>query len=283
MSSTNAKEHKLSGIYQIKLSDDWFYIGSSKNIHKRFVDHRYELSKGVHTNEKMQRVYNKYNNIEIRILSVCPVEYLTKLEQWFLDNYKEGITLNIVKMAAGNYMPTSKESTKEKLSAIRKGRVFSDITRQRISESKMGSKNAMYGVKQSKETIEKRTQKIRGRKRSAEEKLRTLCTRKDRKEYLLMYKNKIHYCFNMTMVGEVLNISTRSITRHVSGLQGSYKKYILLEHSHRALTPELIELHSDKITNLRPTQELTDLIIQSMVSKDLVEELTVKYNKLIKP
>lgn len=50
-----------SGIYCIKNKiNDKLYIGSSSNIHKRFICHKYALRKDKHHNKPLQHSFNKY-------------------------------------------------------------------------------------------------------------------------------------------------------------------------------------------------------------------------------
>lgn len=60
-----------SGIYRIYCkSEDKSYIGKSINIEERWKQHLYELKKGNHINNKLQKVFNKYgkDNFEFSIL-----------------------------------------------------------------------------------------------------------------------------------------------------------------------------------------------------------------------
>lgn len=47
-------------------------------------------------------------------------------------------------------------------SSKNKGHIVSDETREKIRQTKLGSKNPMYGKKQSEETIRKRSEKLKG-------------------------------------------------------------------------------------------------------------------------
>lgn len=93
-----------SGIYKItNIINNKFYIGSSCNIRVRYNEHIRELLKNNHPNKKLQNSFNKHgrNNFKFEILAICPVEYLIKLEQWFIDNQKP--FYNISPTAGNNY------------------------------------------------------------------------------------------------------------------------------------------------------------------------------------
>lgn len=112
-----------SGIYQIscKNSND-FYIGSAKDLNHRWNTHLYCLKNNKHHNIILQRKFNKYgkDNFEFKILSKVPVEYLIKLEQWFLDNLNPSI--NVYKTAYSPIGFKHSEETKSKLSEQKKGK-----------------------------------------------------------------------------------------------------------------------------------------------------------------
>ena len=49
------------GIYKITNNiNNKFYIGSSKNITKRFKEHKWRLKNNKHPNNKLQNSWNKY-------------------------------------------------------------------------------------------------------------------------------------------------------------------------------------------------------------------------------
>lgn len=81
----------MSGIYCIQniITKDG-YIGSSNNLKTRFICHKSSLKHNKHKNIKLQLAVNKYSleNFEFYIIAKCPIEYLAKLEQWFINNLK---------------------------------------------------------------------------------------------------------------------------------------------------------------------------------------------------
>ena len=80
-----------SGVYQIKnIVNNKIYIGSSKNIKKRFGNHKWSLRKLRHDNILLQNSWNKYgeNVFEFSILEVCEIHILIEREQYYLDLHK---------------------------------------------------------------------------------------------------------------------------------------------------------------------------------------------------
>ena len=79
-----------SGIYKIDLGTDKVYIGSSKNIDKRLNSHLSKLRRGSHSNQKLQRAFDKHGedcfNYKI-IEEEVNENKLLKLEQYYLDNH----------------------------------------------------------------------------------------------------------------------------------------------------------------------------------------------------
>lgn len=82
---------KYSGIYRITNTiNNKCYIGSSKNIQRRFYAHLSDFNKDNSHCIILKRAVQKYGqeNFEFEILAKCPEQYLIKLEQWFIDNLK---------------------------------------------------------------------------------------------------------------------------------------------------------------------------------------------------
>lgn len=79
----------ISGIYSITNKiDGKFYIGSSKNLHKRWMTHRSELRRNHHCNQHLQSAWNKYGeeNFEFLILEeVKNLNILKEIEQKYID------------------------------------------------------------------------------------------------------------------------------------------------------------------------------------------------------
>lgn len=76
-----------AGVYLINLGNGWRYYGSSKNLAKRQIAHRYELRAGCHGNPKMQAIWNKYEVFKFVILERCLPHERLKREQTYLDTH----------------------------------------------------------------------------------------------------------------------------------------------------------------------------------------------------
>ncbi len=80
-----------TGVYQIRnLKNSKRYIGSasaSGGIDGRWSDHRSELRRGIHANQKLQRAWNKYGEASFvfEILEPCEAAQCIKREQYYLD------------------------------------------------------------------------------------------------------------------------------------------------------------------------------------------------------
>lgn len=81
----------ISCVYSItNIATNKLYIGSTNNYKIRVISHKSTLKNNKHRNIKLQNAYNKYgiDSFNFDVLAICPVEYLPKLEQKFIDVFK---------------------------------------------------------------------------------------------------------------------------------------------------------------------------------------------------
>lgn len=108
-----------SGIYKIvNVINNKFYIGSSKNLNKRFKIHLSELKNNRHNNFYLQKSFNKYgeNNFKFEIIENCSKEILLKREQYYIDTLKPEYNLSKFSAEGGDlisYHPNRKEISKK--------------------------------------------------------------------------------------------------------------------------------------------------------------------------
>lgn len=82
----------MQGVYKIEnINNGKKYIGSSKDIDKRFYQHRYELENKTHHSVKLQHAWSKSKDKDIFVFDVVEVvddiDVLKDREQYYIDLY----------------------------------------------------------------------------------------------------------------------------------------------------------------------------------------------------
>lgn len=192
--------HK-TGIYEIRnLVNGKRYVGSAVDFGNRWRQHAQSLQRGDHHSRALQRAWAKYTPgaFQFNRLMVCSKENLIMYEQIYMDALKPeyncapraGSQLGFkmpeeakAKMSAAaartrNFTGhTHSQESRDKISASRKGKgggPMSEERKQKIRAAQKGKvitpeqrakiSATLMGHKQSAEQIEKRMQKLRGRK-----------------------------------------------------------------------------------------------------------------------
>ena len=107
---------KICGIYKILcVPNKKFYIGSSLNVIKRLKMHLWNLKRGDHHSNYLQKCYNKYNinNLNFFLIETCDKNDLIKKEQYYLDTLKP--KLNLSKIADRPKLPKINPFLKQKI------------------------------------------------------------------------------------------------------------------------------------------------------------------------
>lgn len=161
----------ISGVYKISslCKPERCYIGSSKDIHKRWDCHLREFKKQKHHSVKLQRHYDKYgkNDLVFSIIIGCEKDELIQTEQYFIDVYNP--YFNGMKKAGSNGGFKHTEEAKQKISDAFKGeknpnyhREFTPEHRKRIGEARKG-KSSNKGYKWTEEQRENLSKALTGR------------------------------------------------------------------------------------------------------------------------
>jgi group I intron endonuclease len=155
--------NKEKGIYSIthKISSKR-YIGSTySNFYDRWCAHRSTLHRKCHSSILLQRAWDKYGSdaFEFEIIEInC--ENLHDRELHYINYFQSSDPMfgyNISKETNNARLGHQQsDSAKLKISLKLKGIKRSNETKQKISASKTGTGNPMFGKKQNKEHIEKR-------------------------------------------------------------------------------------------------------------------------------
>lgn len=144
----------VSGIYYIEIESKG-YVGSTQNLKVRLQSHINGLRSGKHHSKYLQNAYNKYLYYNLYILCTCPISYLLKVEQIFLDSQNIDTSYCMRKIADRNTGFKHSDATKEK---------FRQIMQDPDKKDRIGT---LYrGKKKTKEQIEKVASQLRGKKQS---------------------------------------------------------------------------------------------------------------------
>jgi group I intron endonuclease len=178
----------ISGIYQIRnLANGNQYIGSAKDIYKRWAIHVCQLNKNKHHSQYLQRSWNKYGAdcFEFAVIEECHIYMLVFREQYYINLYQP--VYNIAKIAGSTLGTKRSAESRAKMSAKRK---LSTPRRQTLKERLKRSLSAM-GHEISQATKDKISAALIGRpaskgfsghKHSEESKLKTSETFRIRRE-----------------------------------------------------------------------------------------------------
>lgn len=128
-------EKTSSGIYKIEIGEH-IYIGSAaKGFECRWKQHLKDLlGNKMHHSYKMQEIFDKIKTINFSIVELCEPEKCIEREQYYIDTLKPDM----------NISPTAGSSLGIK----------------RTDETKEKQRQIKLGTKLSKESIEKRTEKL---------------------------------------------------------------------------------------------------------------------------
>lgn len=130
-----------SGIYKIiNVTNEKFYIGSAKNIEKRWERHRKDLKLNNHQNIHLQRAYNKQwgEGFEFIVLEEREPCKLIECEQFYLDMLKP--EYNICKIANSSLGVKRTDDFKRKLRAANLGKKHSEEHKNKIALKCKGRK-----------------------------------------------------------------------------------------------------------------------------------------------
>ena len=106
-----------SGIYKLSAGGH-IYIGSSKNLYARLAEHRTDLRENRHSNEFLQRVYNKngIENMQVDIVEYCDPEIRLDREKFWIKEFNADMNMQ------DPVDHTLSEESRKKLSeSVRKG------------------------------------------------------------------------------------------------------------------------------------------------------------------
>jgi len=161
-----------AGIYKITNTvNGKIYVGSSINLHRRSIEHFWELRKKQHSNQHLQNSFNMFGEdaFSFEVLEyVLDVNKLLEREQYYIDKLNacdDAVGYNICPKAGNMLGVPCSEERKQKISLANKGRKRSKEFCERMSKMKKGENHPFFGKKRPKEFGQKISEKLKGRKR----------------------------------------------------------------------------------------------------------------------
>lgn len=91
MNRTDGKWKGVTGIYAILcVATGMYYIGGTKDLHRRNQDHRRELGAGRHHSSHLQRAWDKHGAeaFSFEVIEPCSRKIVGEREQWYLDSFR---------------------------------------------------------------------------------------------------------------------------------------------------------------------------------------------------
>lgn len=153
------------GIYVIRhIGSGKVYVGSSVNVQQRWHAHRSMLRRGAHHSRRLQRAWTKYGEsaFDFVVVVECTANDLAEREQAEIDardSYAGGFNGRPIAEHSGGFRHSA--ASREKISAVTRGRTLSDAHRLAISEALKGNRYGL-GSKRSPEYVQRQSERLRG-------------------------------------------------------------------------------------------------------------------------
>jgi len=153
------------GIYKITntITGD-YYIGSSCYLKNRLSQHRSALKSGTHSNQHLQRAWNKYGSqsFVFEHILLCDIDTRLYYEQVLLDSLKPHYNIATCAMASAKGLKRSAE-TRRKMSEANKGKTISEESRRISRITQTGNTHAL-GYKHTEEAKRKMSEANKGKR-----------------------------------------------------------------------------------------------------------------------
>lgn len=136
----------IAGIYRISdAASGRFYVGSSVNTARRWIQHQQRLKNGNHPNPRLQAIWNiDPSRLLFQVFQTAESpgrDVLLELEQRALDDAGVGanpLCMNVLAIAGSHLGRKRSEDTKARMAASQRGRTASAETRAKQRAAKLG-------------------------------------------------------------------------------------------------------------------------------------------------
>ena len=217
--------YRLIGIYMIRCKPNGkVYVGQSTNIEKRWKNHKWNLNGNYHHCKELQKDWNIYgeDNFEFKVVQKCKEENLDELEIIHIEQFEafeKGY--NYTKGGSGSLGKVFSEETRKKMSESLKGRESPWAGKHLSNEQKEKLRIYRTGTSQTEETKKKISNATKGGNNPNCKKLICVYSNGDKTE--VMYQKEL---------ADYLNISEgllKSILKGGIPFKPNHKKHKHLE------------------------------------------------------
>jgi group I intron endonuclease len=221
------------GIYKITSPSGNFYIGSSSDIERRWREHRSMLRRERHANPALQSAYKKYglDKLGFEIIEICEVTRNLEREQFYIDTLSPAYNIGPVAgqemlgrthteeakaaMSLSRRVENLSEETRKRMRDGHVGRIVSEETRKKLSQSLSGSRNPCFGKVYSPEEKMMRSMALKDRPKpdAMREKIRLARTGKPRSAETVEKMRAAHRKYSDEDYLRILELSNAGMTQ----------------------------------------------------------------------
>lgn len=262
------------GIYKITNNlNHHFYIGQSKNIQHRWVDHRTSFKKKHTHYTVLQKAFKKYgiNNFTFEIIEECPVEKLNEKEIFYISTLKPEYNMTLGGAGTPGHEVTEKMKKYLSNCSKRQWNSYDEETKKKVLMRLTGPKIGSHRSEETKKILAERTKAffIRngGMSKEQKEKISISLSGKKRPNYghfkpiIGVAKNGMIVRFDsIKFASFILGISDTNICHCLKGKQKNAGGF-----TWKYCSPETIQFWSreDVITSrsaVHPTKKDEDIV-----------------------
>lgn len=134
---------RISGVYAIRL-EDRCYVGSSRNVRKRWQEHRSKLNRGIHCNAKLQSAWSAAGagafRFEVLEVVVDEARLLEREQHWITQSEASDRGFNLVPTAGSVLGMRHSPEARKRIAAAGVGRPVPEAVRAACSLRMKGNK-----------------------------------------------------------------------------------------------------------------------------------------------
>lgn len=154
-------------VYEIRFGNH-VYVGKSTQVEHRKKNHTYELSKGKHHNQHMQRVYNDCGKSSMQFIILKTFTDVDEMDEFEIQKIREVredkflISLNYTDGGNGGRGYKHSDERKEKIRQAKLGKSLSKEHRIAIGKGNLGKHNIKHSQETKNKIADTLRNKIRG-------------------------------------------------------------------------------------------------------------------------